>query len=256
MLPQKKCQIIAQARQDFREEGSLDGYYRYPEDPAAGAMYLREAHAIIEQDSREYTMGLTVKDSGGGDFELAPEDNHIAVCYSIVDLGVQPKEYQSETKYYQQVRFAWELTGALMRDGRPFSISRKYRSSLGSKANLRKDLQSWRGRSFTPLELEGFKLRAVLGAPCLLNVLHETNEAGQKYAYIGSISPLPKGMPKPMAFNPLFYFDMDDVDAVAKYNAMEDWMRKIINAETILQPNTRRHEAPPVDDFADEDIPF
>ena len=44
-----------------------------------------------------------------------------------------------------------------MPDGKPFLVRRRYTASLHEKSALRKDLESWRGRAFTNVELDGFK---------------------------------------------------------------------------------------------------
>lgn len=151
-----------------------------------------------------------------------------------------------------------------MQDGRPFSVSKTYTASLASTGNLRPDLESWRGRPFTIEELEGFDLTAILGAPCMLNVIHEISKknADRRYPKITSITPLAKGMQKPMASNPLFYFSLTDPDAISKYNAMEQWLKDKINAEPLMarqrpgsSVNPSRPAADNYDDL-DDDIPF
>jgi len=41
-------------------------------------------------------------------------------------------------------------------------ISKRYTMSLGEQSTLRKDLESWRGKKFTPEELQGFDLNACI----------------------------------------------------------------------------------------------
>ena len=101
----------------------------------------------------------------------------------------------------------------MMQDGRPFSISKEYTASIGEKANLRKDLEAWRGRPFSSEELRNFSLENVLGAPCLLGVVHKPSKDGAKvYANVGSIMALPKGMPSPELVNPAVKFDIGTFD--------------------------------------------
>ena len=56
----------------------------------------------------------------------------------------------------------------------PRTISPRYTASLNVKSVLRRDLSAWRGRDFTQAELEEFNLRNIVGAPCLLQVIHLT----------------------------------------------------------------------------------
>lgn len=198
----------------------------------------------------------------GIDFELAPAGNHIAVCYSIVDLGIQVGDYQGRETKRHKVRLAWELSSELMADGRPFSIAKKYTASLSKTGNLLPDLESWRGRPFTPDELKGFDLKNVLGAPCMLNIIHGINsDNGRKYAKINSIAQLPRGMQRPMLINKTFFFSLTDADAIEKYNTMEDWLKKLINIESLrarMLPGSAENPTiySSTDDSIDDDIPF
>jgi hypothetical protein len=169
----------------------------------------------LQSTSKETDMGLTVHETAGGNFEIAPAGTHPARCYSILDMGTQTSEYQGETKASRKVLLQWELLGdERMEDGRPFTVSKRYTASLHEKAQLRKDLAAWRGRDFTPDELAGFDLAKVLGAYCYINVIH--NAKGDKtFANIASLMPLPKGVAKPEGENPLRTFDLDKFDQEA-----------------------------------------
>jgi hypothetical protein len=197
-------------------------------------------------------MGLLAKDSGGGSFELTPAGNHIGVCYMVCDLGDQDIEWQGTAKVQRKVRISWELPGELMQDGRPFSVSKKYTLSLSDKANLRKDLESWRGRAFTDSELEGFDLFNVIGKACMINVIHETNN-GKTYANVASVASLPKGVVAPQPCNQPVSFSLDDEDAVNKFNGLPDWLQKLINTKGLEAP---RQQQPAGEEFLDDDIPF
>jgi len=197
-------------------------------------------------------MGLLAKDSGGGNFELTPAGNHIGVCYMVCDLGDQDIEWQGTAKVQRKVRISWELPGELMADGRPFSVSKKYTLSLSDKANLRKDLESWRGRAFTDAELDGFDLFNVVGKGCMINVIHETGN-GKTYANVASVASLPKGVTAPQPSNTPVAFSLDDEDAVNKFNALPDWLQKLINTKGLEAP---REPVPAGNDFLDDDIPF
>lgn len=153
-------------------------------------------------------MSLTAKNEGK-DFELVPTGPKMARCYKVIDLGTTFNEkYQ---KKQHQVLISWEFPECLMEDGRPFSVSNWYTVSLHEKSNLRKDLESWRGRVFTETELQGFELGNVLDKSCYINVIH--NETPKKtYANVSSIMPLPDGMECPKAVNPLVVFNLSEFD--------------------------------------------
>ena len=101
-------------------------------------------------------MSLTLK-VGDNDFEKLTVGTYHGTCFRMVDLGTQDTEYNGEKKKKHLVRLDFEITESLepednevnMEDGRPFGISRTYTASLFESANLRKELESWRGKSFT-----------------------------------------------------------------------------------------------------------
>jgi hypothetical protein len=143
--------------------------------------------------------------------EPIEQGTYQAVCYSVIDLGTQHWVYQNKPNKGRKVLITWEIPELRVeweKDGKkmqgPKVIGKEYTLSLGDKANLRKDLVAWRGKPFTAEELKGFDLFTVLGANCLLQVVH--NEKG--YAKVNSISGLMKTMPRVKPENPLLKFDM------------------------------------------------
>jgi hypothetical protein len=176
-------------------------------------------------------MGLMVKESGGT-FTPCPAGTHLGVCISILDLGTQLTPFvdknTGEPKTAKQVFISWELPNEPMDDGRPFVIGRFYTASLSEKANLRHDLEAWRGRVFTAEELDGFSLKNVLGKACMLSVVHYTKADGSASAKVGSVMALPKGTQAPeTTANQKVVFDIDEWDQVV-YAGLEEYWRKTI----------------------------
>jgi len=203
-------------------------------------------------------MSLTVNagNGGGGDFEQCPAGSFAARCYQIIDLGHQTFEWKGEAKVAPKVRITWELN-EMMQDGRPFSISREYTASIGDKANLRKDLEAWRGRPFTATELQNFSLENVLGAPCLLGVVHKPSKDGSKvYANVGSIMALPKGMACPELVNPAVKFDIGTFDQKV-FDGLSSYVQKKILMSKELEeggiPQSSSQDEPVIED---ESVPF
>lgn len=192
-------------------------------------------------------MALMVTDTGGGDFKLVPQGTHIAVCFLVADIGMQETSYGLKHK----VIVGWELPQETIEiDGeeKPMIIYQNYTASLSEKANLRQDLESWRGRAFTPQELAGFDLFNVLGHPCMVSVIH--NESGQKtYANVQTVTSLPKGMNKPTATRTVKY-SSEDTD---QFSDLPEWIQKKINAQAEPQ---QKEAVAAGQDFDDSDIPF
>lgn len=199
-------------------------------------------------------MSIIAKEKGG-DFKRCPPGTHIAVCNLVADLGLQQTGFGPKHKVYIRFELPHERT-EYERDGQklegPMTIGANFTVSLSRKATLRGMLESWRGRQFNKEELEGFDLVNVLGAPCQVSVVHETGNNGDMYANIKAIVPLPKGMQRPKAENPLLKYSPDDE---ADYERLPDWIKEKIRSQLSSTPEDNRQPGAD-DDFGDGPIPF
>lgn len=182
--------------------------------------------------------------------------NWPATCIRIIDLGTQEREYQGKTSYRRQSLIIWEIDGQVDDQGQPITISKAYTASLGDKANLRKDLESWRGRPFTSDELAGFDVKNLLGKPCLLNLIKVQGQKGEKVV-IATISALPKGMPSPNApVHAQYIYSLDDHDQ-AIWDTLSDGIKGWINrSQERSQSQLAPSVVPTVKVVNDDDIPF
>ena len=179
-------------------------------------------------------MAITAKASSNVERELIPAGNYVARCYKLVEIGTVPTEYLGVEKMSHKVRFGWELPTELKvfnpeKGEQPLVIDKEYTLSLADKANLRKDLKSWRGKDFTPTEAEGLDIEKLLGVPCMLNIIHiqGKKDATKTYEAIGSISPMPKGMICPAQINPTFVFNFDGYNDET-FKSLPEFIRKQI----------------------------
>lgn len=119
---------------------------------------------------------------------------HLAVCVDVIDLGdeVTPfkDEKTGENKIQHKCRVVWELDEKHPDFEGPHRVGQKYTLSLNKQANLRKDLERWRGRAFTDAELEGFDLEKLIGVSAQLNIVH-TDDG--EWANVDTVLPAPKG---------------------------------------------------------------
>lgn len=152
---------------------------------------------------------MKLSDNGGKEFEQAPTGNHIGRCIGLIDLGTQQGEYQGKTTHARKIVLRFELPNELISEGefagKPFVVSKFYTASLVEKANLRKDLEAWRGRPFTPDELMGFDSKNLLDKPCMVNVTHTE----KKKAKISGVTPIPKGLVVPGRIHDLLYLSLE-----------------------------------------------
>jgi hypothetical protein len=122
-------------------------------------------------------MGLVAKAEEGSGFIPVPPGMHLARCYRIVDLGTQESTYMGNVKHVHRAMFQFEVHSEnaegnplVTSNGDPMTVSKTFTVSLADKATLRKDLETWRGKPFTPEEKNGFELKNVLGQWAMITV--------------------------------------------------------------------------------------
>lgn len=181
-------------------------------------------------------MGLIVSESGGGsNFSILEEGSYAAVCYMLVDIGLQKNETYGNSS--NKVIIGWEIPDEKIEingemESRVFST--RYTASLNEKSILRRDLAAWRGRDFTPEELAEFNLRNVVGAPCLIQIIHKKGNNGKTYANLASVMRLPKGMAAPKGTMEPIIYDIDENDP-ADVEKLPKWIAEQVKASETYQ---------------------
>ena len=201
--------------------------------------------------------------------EPVPAGNYPARLYKIIHYGTIPNTYMGEQKMTNTIRLDFELPTETKvfdeaKGEQPLSISKEYTLSMNEKANLCKDLESWRGKKFTDEEAVTFDIASTLGKSCMINVAHKvSNSTGNVYAYVASISPMPKGMECPPQVNPSFIWDYDEnFDDNILANMHEFFQNKIkssVEYRIKLEPVDLDDSMPTAEDdpgFVDTDLPF
>jgi hypothetical protein len=207
-------------------------------------------------------MATYASDSGGGkDFDPVPEGSHLAVCDMFVDLGIQESNYNGQVKEQHKIYLRWQVPSLRSKwtkddvehEG-PMAIGSKFTLSLHEKASLRKILQSWRGRAFTPDELKKFDVTTVLGAPCLITVTHEPKDGGGVYANVGAVAKLPPGVPPPVLEGETLIYDADNR---GNFEKLRPWLQDAIKSQKLEEspPEERGAQQPAYADL-DDDVPF
>jgi hypothetical protein len=192
------------------------------------------------------------------EFKIAPTGSHLARLYRIIDLGTHKSEYMGKVNMLRKVKFFWELHGDDLKtdEGKPLIQTRNYTLSLGEKASLRKDLESWRGKSFTDDELRGFDLTNLLDKWCMITVQHRESN-GKTYADAVAVTPVPAVVAKaglPSGVNPTLLFDMQKFDQ-AVFDSLSDGLKNQIQQSAEFQNKNRKvHNA--IEDDEDLSVPF
>ena len=212
-------------------------------------------------------MGFIASDTGGGNFKRVPPGAFIGRCYSIIDLGTQVTDGQYGLKEQHKIRLGWELFGededgqplTVDVDGKemPMTISKSYTVSMHEKANLRKELQAWRGREFTEEEAKGFDVSKLVGAYCMVNVTTSENN-GKTYSNVAGLTPLPGALKnvKPAPVHDALIFDLDAPD-MKVFNNFHEKLQEAIKKSPEWAVATDRGFAPrhAIEDNVD-DNPF
>lgn len=149
-------------------------------------------------------MGIIAMDKKK-DFTPAPEGLHQAVCVDVEDLGVVDWGFGDQHK----VSIYWQTEQMNPDIDKPFLVRKAYTLSLNEKANLRKDLETWRGRKFNREELEGFDLEKLLGVNCQIQIIHNIKDEGRVYANVQAVIPAAKDTKK---LHPMDYVRIQDRD--------------------------------------------
>ena len=240
-------------------------------------------------------MSLTISgESGGGDFPKLEPGIYHGTCYSIIDLGESDQEYKGVVSKKKRVHLGFEITEAIdpstntvmMEDGRPFGAFKTYTASLFEAATLRKDLESWRGKSFTEEELAGFDMDNLIGCTAKIEIgLTKKSDFGEGgNPKIMALREPKDGIKKVETHNDIVLFDIDVYCAEFTGNSSEetkamcdvfeslnDWHKRDIEASYQWMAAKQKFEDTPVeklmeemppeetnnkDDFKDDNIPF
>jgi len=218
---------------------------------------------------------MKAKDNDKGSYDPVPEQVHLGICVGVIDLGTQHNF--KFNKYERKCLLSFELPEERTEfdvDGEtidaPRFMSRRFTLSLGSNSHLRKFLRTWRGRDFTPTELEGFEMKNLLKVGANIQVLHDTGKDGTIYANIDSAAQLHKTQKVGDPETDPTYFTFDDVGTLEEVDAatesMPEWIQKLVQksveyndlAKASTPPEAEAGTAAPNVGASepDDDIPF
>lgn len=201
---------------------------------------------------------MPIAKESGGNFTPVPEGTHLARCVGVISLGTQHSQMFADSF---KVMFMWEVPSERIQiDGKdiPMIIQKEYTLSLSKKANLRRDLESWRGKQFTEDELKGFEVSKVIGQPCLLSIMHKDKANGTgKYAAITAVSKPAKGMTCDPQVHESVVYEVETGRSEI-FKSLPEWIRKKIEVcEEWQSPKVEEEPAlPPSEEPDDSDVPF
>jgi hypothetical protein len=193
----------------------------------------------------------TIADTGGN-FVLAPADNHFGRLCAVIEIGTVDNEGTNDkgqkfTTHERKVLLGFELvnTNHIFDEEKgpePFVIYKEFTFKISKKSKLGLWLKSWLGKSLPwleeckPEDVKKFHLHSLLGkelgkgAIAMINVTHGTKKDGGNKAEISGVTPVPAGVVVPVGrikqtlFNFNLPFKSDVFKSLPKY--MQDKIQK------------------------------
>lgn len=234
----------------------------------------------------QYPSGTTAREPEGKKFEVIPAGVYPARCFQVIDLGVQEMPFKDDDDMpitQAKVMLGFEVIDPTVKreDGKPYVVTAEFTNSLSEKANLRKFLEGWRNKDFTPEELQGFELAKVIGVYCQVQVKIKITKSGNEFPEIVQVIPYQPnpGEGQPPAINPNLHFSLEDdkfdADMLAQLpKFIQDKVKKSLTYRYDIEPRLNgaanaKHDLPPakrsndvvIEDIGDDpvnldDIPF
>lgn len=183
-------------------------------------------------------------------FKPHPAGQFVAVCVDTISLGEKVDSGPNfPDKLSPKCALVFRTGEKNAETGDIVDIAQEYTVSMGDKANLRKALESWRGKPYTQDQIdEGVPLHKLTGQPAYIGVAHKTSKNGRVYAFVQSMMPVPRGAQPPV---------------FPEYRRADFWAdRKKEYAEAAKKFRAANAAAPSDDDFAPplpddaDDLPF
>lgn len=160
-------------------------------------------------------MSIIAKGGSSEKYPLIPAGTYNAVCVDVVDEGEKESNFDGKKKMQRKVSVWWQLDEERPDKAERFSVRKWYTLSLNEKSSLTADLVAWRGKPFTPEELDGFDLEKLIGVPAMVTIVHKPSADGTRtYANVAGVASPPKKMPKLEVENYIRRKDRED----AKYD--------------------------------------
>jgi hypothetical protein len=141
------------------------------------------------------TESLIAKGDGGTTYKPHPDGWARIILADIHDEGMREYEYMGNKGKRREVRFVWQSEVLNEETGEPLEHSEWFTLSLSEKANLRKRLEAWSGKSLTDEQVEnGVDIMKLVGRTAYANFMSKQKQNGGTKAVIASLGKLPKDM--------------------------------------------------------------
>lgn len=191
-------------------------------------------------------MALTYSYNAANDDDFLTNGEYPARLIKIIDLGNQEVTYSDKAQ--PQILFEFEV---FTRSGKSFTVNRQFNVSFYPTATLRKFLETWRTRNYTPQDLEDIKLDTLLGMTGMMKIVINTT-GGKSYTNIDSIYYV-KGLSVPPSSNTFVILDFAQPN-LDVFNSLPEWIQnKILRANNC--PRLFSGEPEPQSSFVSPFVP-
>ena len=185
-------------------------------------------------------------------FTPHPEGQFVAQCVDAIDLGEKVEDYPGTPEKLVHKCALVFRTGEKNPETHEFiDIAQEFTVSMGEKANLRKALESWRGKPYSEAQIEeGVPIHKLTSNWALLTIAQKRSNKGRTYAFIQSIVGVPVAMRQSLPQFP-------------SYTRADYWQSRKDDYMKAASAFRTKYAAPPSDAddaaFADDDdssLPF
>lgn len=180
---------------------------------------------------------ITARADKSASWAKATEGQAQCVLVDVINLGIHQESYMGgPPKMTHKCALVWQIDEVNPDTGKRFEMSKEFTVSMSEKANLRKFLGMWRGKSYTDEEaMEGAPLHKLYAVNGLMQIEHKQSKSNpdRTYANIVSVTGLPKSMKK---LEP------------QEYARSEHWKEKINAPQEEEMPGALQDD--------DDDLPF
>ena len=182
-----------------------------------------------------------------------PDGQYVAQCVDAIDLGEKVEDYPGTPEKLAHKCALVFRTGEKNPETHEFiDIAQEFTVSMGEKANLRKALESWRGKPYGEAQLtEGVPIHKLAGNWALLTIAQKQSGKGRTYAFIQSIVGVPTAMRQALPQFPAY------VRADYWQTRKDDYVKAASAFRTkYAAPPSDRDEFPGALDDEADDLPF
>jgi len=193
-----------------------------------------------------------------------PAGTHMARCYKMIHVGERSYEYNGELKTKNSLWVYFEIPNEMRVFSedvgeQPLSINIEYNLTYYESAKLFQHINSWRGQTLTPQEIDDFDVSKLLGVPCMLSVVHNKSaKTGKTYANIQSVSGLPKGISCPPQINDTVVWDYNENFNMEMFDSFHPFFQDMIKEtpEWKEKQNNNNPISASMDNVEPDDLPF